>query len=148
MTAIETREDAAGPVAGPLLECKGIDVAYGPVQVLFGVDLTVERGEIVVSTLAAEARGLTAGDTLALPTPRGRKRFRVAGTYEDLTSFDSIYIGYDTYTRYWNDHSALTGSNTGVAPRRATSSGTERKVTDVTSSADSGHVPVVAVGQL
>ena len=43
MTAIETPADAAGPI----LECKGIDVAYGPVQVLFGVDLTVERGEIV-----------------------------------------------------------------------------------------------------
>jgi branched-chain amino acid transport system ATP-binding protein len=43
VTAIETPADAAGPI----LECKGIDVAYGPVQVLFGVDLTVERGEIV-----------------------------------------------------------------------------------------------------
>lgn len=47
MTAIETHADAAGPAAGPLLECKGIDVAYGPVQVLFGVDLTVQPGEIV-----------------------------------------------------------------------------------------------------
>jgi ABC-type branched-subunit amino acid transport system ATPase component len=31
----------------PLLECRGIDVAYGPVQVLFDVDLTVHPGEIV-----------------------------------------------------------------------------------------------------
>ena len=31
----------------PLVECKGLDVAYGPVQVLFGVDFTVEEGEIV-----------------------------------------------------------------------------------------------------
>jgi branched-chain amino acid transport system ATP-binding protein len=31
----------------PLLEVQGLDVAYGPVQVLFGVDLTVEQGEIV-----------------------------------------------------------------------------------------------------
>ncbi|HEX4901654.1 MAG TPA: ATP-binding cassette domain-containing protein [Acidimicrobiales bacterium] len=31
----------------PILECRGIDVAYGPVQVLFGVDLTVDHGEIV-----------------------------------------------------------------------------------------------------
>jgi branched-chain amino acid transport system ATP-binding protein len=30
-----------------LLEVRGLDVAYGPVQVLFGVDLTVEQGEIV-----------------------------------------------------------------------------------------------------
>jgi ABC-type branched-subunit amino acid transport system ATPase component len=31
----------------PLVECKGLDVAYGPVQVLFGVDFEVEEGEIV-----------------------------------------------------------------------------------------------------
>lgn len=31
----------------PVLECCGIDVAYGPVQVLFDVDLTVHAGEIV-----------------------------------------------------------------------------------------------------
>ena len=31
----------------PLLVCRSVDVAYGPVQVLFGVDLEVRRGEIV-----------------------------------------------------------------------------------------------------
>ncbi|HVM53445.1 MAG TPA: ATP-binding cassette domain-containing protein [Acidimicrobiales bacterium] len=31
----------------PILVCDGVDVAYGPVQVLFGLDLTVDRGEIV-----------------------------------------------------------------------------------------------------
>ena len=31
----------------PLVECRGVDVAYGPVQVLFGVDFEVEEGEIV-----------------------------------------------------------------------------------------------------
>ena len=31
----------------PLVDCKGLDVAYGPVQVLFGVDLDVEENEIV-----------------------------------------------------------------------------------------------------
>jgi branched-chain amino acid transport system ATP-binding protein len=30
-----------------LVECKSLDVAYGPVQVLFGVDFEVEEGEIV-----------------------------------------------------------------------------------------------------
>src|SRR5256714_1185933 len=30
-----------------IVECKGVDVAYGPVQVLFGVDFEVEEGEIV-----------------------------------------------------------------------------------------------------
>ena len=32
---------------GPALVCRGIDVAYDKVQVLFGVDLDVERNEIV-----------------------------------------------------------------------------------------------------
>ncbi len=35
------------PVDGPVLVCRGVDVAYDKVQVLFGVDLEVERHEIV-----------------------------------------------------------------------------------------------------
>ena len=37
--------DAGG--AGPLLSCRGIDMAYGSVQILFGVDFDVHKGEIV-----------------------------------------------------------------------------------------------------
>jgi branched-chain amino acid transport system ATP-binding protein len=38
---------AAAPASGALLSCRGIDMAYGPVQILFGVDFDVEQGEIV-----------------------------------------------------------------------------------------------------
>ncbi len=31
----------------PLLSCRGVDMAYGPVQILFGVDFDVAQGEIV-----------------------------------------------------------------------------------------------------
>ena len=31
----------------PLLSCRGIDMAYGPVQILFGVDFDVHEGEMV-----------------------------------------------------------------------------------------------------
>src|SRR5205085_5115700 len=31
----------------PLLACRGIDFSYGPLQVLFGVDFTVDDGEAV-----------------------------------------------------------------------------------------------------
>ncbi len=31
----------------PILVCEGVEVAYGPVQILFGVDMAIERGEIV-----------------------------------------------------------------------------------------------------
>ena len=49
MSATETTNDttAAIDMDGPLLSCRGIDMAYGPVQILFGVDFDVRRGEIV-----------------------------------------------------------------------------------------------------
>jgi ABC-type branched-subunit amino acid transport system ATPase component len=34
-------------VSEPLLTCRGVDMAYGPVQILFGVDFDVHPGEIV-----------------------------------------------------------------------------------------------------
>jgi len=37
----------AAPYEGPLLSCRGVDVAYDKVQILFGVDLDVEQGEII-----------------------------------------------------------------------------------------------------
>jgi ABC-type branched-subunit amino acid transport system ATPase component len=51
----------------PLLECRGLDVAYGQVQVLFDVDFVVDEGEVVAllgtngagkSTLLKAAAGL------------------------------------------------------------------------------------------
>src|SRR5581483_913410 len=41
------RRPQRGSSVTPLASCRGVDVAYGPVQVLFGVDFDVERGEIV-----------------------------------------------------------------------------------------------------
>ena len=43
------RGEATGASApdGKILSCRGIDMAYGPVQILFGVDFDVEQGEVV-----------------------------------------------------------------------------------------------------
>ncbi|HMC53310.1 MAG TPA: ATP-binding cassette domain-containing protein, partial [Acidimicrobiales bacterium] len=44
--AADLRETLAGPDR-PALVCRGIDVAYDKVQVLFGVDLEVQQGEVI-----------------------------------------------------------------------------------------------------
>ncbi|MBW3613782.1 MAG: MFS transporter [Actinobacteria bacterium] len=41
------RVAAAGPEGLAVLQVRNLDVSYGPVQVLFGVDLDVHRGEVV-----------------------------------------------------------------------------------------------------
>ena len=47
--AVAVNGTAAVPAADTetILKCTGIDVSYGPVQILFGVDLEVKRGEVV-----------------------------------------------------------------------------------------------------
>src|ERR1700704_967145 len=48
MSATSTLEHEVQPFGnGALLQCTGIDMAYGPVQILFDVDFTVTEGEIV-----------------------------------------------------------------------------------------------------
>jgi len=46
-TAVRIREEMASGADRPLLVCKGVDVAYDTVQILFGVDLEVREGEII-----------------------------------------------------------------------------------------------------
>jgi len=47
-TAVRVREElAAGGDDRPLLVCKGVDVAYDTVQILFNVDVEVKTGEII-----------------------------------------------------------------------------------------------------
>ncbi len=41
------RKSAETPAEVPLLMCKGLQVAYGRVRVLFGIDMQIDRGEIV-----------------------------------------------------------------------------------------------------
>ncbi|MCU1588747.1 MAG: hypothetical protein JWP11_3 [Frankiales bacterium] len=44
-TATPSRDDVA--YDGPLLACTGVDVSYDKVQILFGVDLELQEGEII-----------------------------------------------------------------------------------------------------
>ena len=62
----------------PMLSCQGIDFSYGQLQVLFGVDFTVDDGEMV-ALLGVNGAGkstlLKAISGIGLPT-RGSVRFR------------------------------------------------------------------------
>ena len=85
MSATATLEQQASPIgSGPLLECHGIDMAYGPVQILFGVDFAVREGEIValLGTNGAGKSTLLKG-VCGLVKP---KRGKVIFNGEDVTN--------------------------------------------------------------
>jgi ABC-type branched-subunit amino acid transport system ATPase component len=67
----------------PILRVEGLDAAYGPVQILFGLDLTIDEGEIValLGTNGAGKSTLFKAVTGLLPPSAGTVRF--AG--EDIT---------------------------------------------------------------
>jgi len=60
-----------------LLEVRDLDVSYGPVQVLFGLDLDIDEGEIValLGTNGAGKSTLFKAVTRLLPPDRGSVRF-------------------------------------------------------------------------
>jgi ABC-type branched-subunit amino acid transport system ATPase component/ABC-type branched-subunit amino acid transport system permease subunit len=60
-----------------LLQCSGVNAAYGSMQVLFGVDLTVREGEIValLGTNGAGKSSLLRSVTGLLPAKSGTVRF-------------------------------------------------------------------------
>ena len=64
------------------------------------------RGEVVVAEQMAQRRDLDVGDTISIPGPHGLEDFTVGGFFNDLASFDSMYISAETYRRYWNDDRA------------------------------------------
>jgi ABC-type branched-subunit amino acid transport system ATPase component len=62
----------------PLLVCRGVDFSYGPLQVLFGVDFTVEAGELVAllgTNGAGKSTLLRVISGLGIPS-RGAVHFR------------------------------------------------------------------------
>ncbi len=66
----------------------------------------LERGGIAISDLMADRRDLEVGDEVTLPIATGERDFEVVATFEDLVSFDSIYIDHDVYMEAWEDDKA------------------------------------------
>jgi putative ABC transport system permease protein len=84
------------------LQIVGADPALALAEVAAG------RG-VVVSERLAFARGLTVGESLAIPTPGGTQRLPIVGAFRDFnTGAYSVVVGLDWSRRYWND-SLLTG---------------------------------------
>ncbi|MDQ3953099.1 MAG: ABC transporter permease, partial [Actinomycetota bacterium] len=66
----------------------------------------LERGEVVVAEQMARRRELEIGDRIGVATPQGVKDFVVGGFFNDLASFDSMYLAAETYRRHWHDDRA------------------------------------------
>jgi putative ABC transport system permease protein len=91
------------------------------------------RGEVVVAKQMAQRRELEVGDTISLAGPRGLNDFVVGGFFNDLASFDSMYIAAETYRRYWLDDRA---DSFGVDPEPGVSiAGLERRLEEVVEAA-------------
>ena len=67
---------------------------------------TLETGGVAVSVGTARRHGLEVGDELSLKTPDGARDFEVGAFYNDLVSFDSLYMDHEHYRRIWNDDAA------------------------------------------
>jgi ABC-type branched-subunit amino acid transport system ATPase component len=80
--------EPAPALDGPLLSCTGVDVSYDKVQILFGVDLEVEQGEIVAllgTNGAGKSTLLKAISGLVDPTSG-----RILFGGEDITHADAV----------------------------------------------------------
>jgi putative ABC transport system permease protein len=65
---------------------------------------SLRAGDVIVSRLTARERHLRPGDTLAPIRPFGR--LRVGGLFNDVASFDSLYMEYARYVRVTGDRRA------------------------------------------
>ncbi len=66
----------------------------------------LQSGEVVVAYQMADRRDLEIGDRIGVATPEGLREFTVGGFFNDLASFDSMYIAAETYQRVWRDERA------------------------------------------
>ncbi|HWC13058.1 MAG TPA: FtsX-like permease family protein [Actinomycetota bacterium] len=64
---------------------------------------TLSEGGVAVSIGTARRHDLEVGDRLSLKTPDGARDFEVGAFYNDLVSFDSLYIDYEHYRQIWRD---------------------------------------------
>jgi putative ABC transport system permease protein len=66
---------------------------------------SLASGRVFIARFTAEQQGWETGDRIELPTPEGTRVFVVGGIFDDLNSFQSMFIEHDVYKRFWNDTS-------------------------------------------
>jgi putative ABC transport system permease protein len=66
----------------------------------------LRRGDVAISELTSRQHDLDIGDAITLPTPSGKRDFTIAAIYNELVSFDAVYMDYATYARIWDDDKA------------------------------------------
>ncbi len=63
----------------------------------------ISTGQVFIARFTAEEQGWARGDRVMLPTPSGEKPFTVGGIFNDLNSFQSMFIEHEVYSRIWED---------------------------------------------
>ncbi|MFN8041122.1 MAG: ATP-binding cassette domain-containing protein [Acidimicrobiales bacterium] len=92
----------AAAVAGTVaLDCRDVTASYGPMQVLFGVDLVVEQGEMValLGTNGAGKSTLLRSVTGLLPPDDGRIELAAAPGADDPRPVDLSRVGPEQIAR-------------------------------------------------
>ncbi len=117
----EHRRQSADPASVPVLQLANVDFSYGHVQVLFGVNFEVRRGEVLAllgtngagkSTALRVAAGLVTADrgvvrltgrTVTYATPEQRSRLGIhllpggRGVFGDMTVLENLEMGGFAY---------------------------------------------------
>jgi len=111
----DRREISAGERVSPILEVAGLRKSFGPVEVLRGVDLHLDAGEVLAvvgdngagkSTLIKHISGvyrsdagrmLLAGTPLDLSSPREARQRGIETVYQDLALADDLSIGANIF---------------------------------------------------
>lgn len=60
-----------------------------------------DRGEVVISALAAKERGIGVGDEISIPTPTGQVELAVGAIANDLNPLHSMYLSNEAFLEHW-----------------------------------------------
>jgi putative ABC transport system permease protein len=111
--AVDTFRGARIRYRGAAAQVIGVEFAvqrdHGSLRFLDGdpraiLDRALRRGEALVTESFAHHQRVGPGDTLALPTPTGVARLRVAGVFQDYrTDAGAVYLDARLYAWRWAD---------------------------------------------